>query len=202
MAALDACDADTLSTKMNQKDLRRWKRAHPGHRSFTVVSHPLERAHHVFCHRILQTGPGSYLKIRETLRRHHELAVPDHGPDADYSLANHRAAFESFLSFVEKNLAAQTAVRVDASWASQSVILSSFGDLALPDYVLRQDELVDLLPDLARRVGHAAPQSYEPQMAQSPYPLAEIYDDAIEEKISRLYQRDYMTFGFRAWNSE
>ena len=36
-----------------QKSLRHWKRKHPGHRSFTVLRHPLLRAHAAFRHKIV-----------------------------------------------------------------------------------------------------------------------------------------------------
>jgi hypothetical protein len=36
-----------------QKSLRQWKRRHPGHRSFTVLRHPLLRAHAAFRRKIV-----------------------------------------------------------------------------------------------------------------------------------------------------
>jgi LPS sulfotransferase NodH len=68
LAALDGVAPGDLPTKFNQKDLRQWKRRNKGHRSFTVLRHPLARAHAVFCERILPRGPGTFADIRKTLR--------------------------------------------------------------------------------------------------------------------------------------
>ena len=197
LAALDSVSEDELFQGMNQKQLRQWKRAMPGHRSFTVIRHPALRAHEVFCTRILSTGPGAYLKIRETLKRQFKLGLPKEGQS--YSAAAHREAFEGFLAFLKANLAGQTAIRVDASWATQSVTLSSFGDFVLPDRVIREDEMEESLADLARRAGHAAPPMPKPSEEQGEFGLGDIYDAALEELVADVYQRDYLMFGFAAW---
>lgn len=199
MAALDGVAPGALPSKMNQKDLRQWKRQHPGHRSFTVLRHPAARAHHVFCARILDDGPGSYRQIRELLRKRFKLPIPKAAPDDSYGRADHRAAFVAFLDFVRMNLAGQTPVRVDAAWGTQAQALAGFGDFVLPDLVLREEELAEALPDLARRLGRdtaAAPSAAAPD---SPHALADIYDDEIEALVADVYQRDYMMFGFGPW---
>ena len=116
-----------------------------------------------------------------------------------YSAAAHREAFEGFLAFLKANLAGQTAIRVDASWATQSVTLSSFGDFVLPDRVIREDEMEESLADLARRAGHAAPPMPKPSGEQGEVGLGDIYDAALEELVADVYQRDYLMFGFAAW---
>ena len=45
-----------LPTRLNQGALRRWMRGKPGHRRFTVLRHPVARAHAAFCERILVPG--------------------------------------------------------------------------------------------------------------------------------------------------
>ncbi len=200
MAAADGLAPEELPTKLNQKQLRQWKRGMAGHRSFTVLRHPAARAHHVFCSRILSTGPGSFTKIRETLKRQFKLPLPQGEPGDGYTLAHHREAFEGFLAFLKANLAGQTAIRVDGSWCSQSVALASFGDFALPDAVLREDELDQALPELARRVGREGLDPIVPEALAGPFSLADIHDNALEELIADVYQRDYMMFGFEPWN--
>lgn len=199
LAALDGVKPGSLGTKMNQKQLRQWKRRNPGHRSFTVLRHPLARAHAVFCRRILDTGPGSYLQIRETLRRQFKLPIPNSWPRANYSRADHRAAFAVFLEFVRANLAGQTAIRVDAGWCSQSQVLAGFGDFVPPDVILREDEMPTLLPQLAGHVGHDTPPAPALAAPEAPHALADIYDADLEAQAADIYQRDYMMFGFRAW---
>lgn len=201
MGALDGVDDADLHTRMNQKQLRQWKRKHPGHRSFTVLRHPARRAHACFCERILGTEPGSYTQIRETLRRRFKVPIPKGEPDASYTVADHRHAFEAFLEFLRANLAGQTGIRVDATWCTQSQALNSFADFVLPDQVLREHDIQKALGDLARQVGHAAPPDVTESAADSPYTLDEIYDDQLEQLIADVYQRDYMMFGFKPWSA-
>lgn len=199
LAALDGVSVDQLETKMNQKQLRKWKRAAPAHRSFTVLRHPIARAHAVFCAKILDTGPGSYAQIRETLRKQFKLPIPKNFPAPGYSLADHRAAFEGFLEFLRVNIAGQTGLRVDAAWCTQSHAISGFGEFALPDFILREDELEGMLPVIATLQGHPNPPAPEPATGDVPYTLDQIYDAQLEELTAEIYQRDYMMFGFGPW---
>lgn len=201
LAALDGVSRGELRRKMNQKDLRGWMRDHPGHRRFTVLPHPLDRAHHAFCTKILSSGPGHFGQLRRSLRKNFGLPIPEEMPDAGYCVADHRKAFSVFLEFVKANLAGQTALRVDAYWCTQSQILQGFGEFALPDVVIRASDVDTDLPALAARVGceaMALPQVPAPDV---PFDLAEIYDDALEAQIADVYQRDYMMFGFGPWRS-
>ncbi len=199
LARLDGVMRDALTTGMNQKHMRQWKRDRPGHRSFTVLRHPAARAHAVFCQRILSTGPGSYARIRETLRRQFKLDIPRDGANRNYTLATHRAAFVTFLEFLRSNLAGQTALRVDAAWCTQAQALSGFAEFASPDHILREDELHRALPALAHQFGHTAPPAPGAAVADTPFALADIHDDEIENRIADIYQRDYLMFGFGPW---
>lgn len=200
MAAVDGVDEDALLTKMNQKDLRQWKRQHPGHRSFTVLRHPVARAHDAFCRHILSTGKGSYLQLRKTLVRRYKLPLPEDGPDAGYDLAAHRQAFGAFLVFLKGNLQGQTAIRVDASWCTQAQAITGFGELCLPDQLIREDEMAEALPALARAAGgDGAADVPNDGVGDAPFALADIYDGEIEKLARDAYQRDYMSFGFSDW---
>ena len=200
LAALDGAEISDLRTKASQKELRKWLRGHPEHRSFTVLRHPVVRAHAVFCSRILPVGEGSFLAIRDTLRRQFKLPIPKGAPDETYTRADHRAAFEGFLSFVKANLAGQTGMRTDAAWASQSQALTGFAEFVLPDVVLREAELSEALPALAARFGKTAPFLTD-QPEAGPYRLDEIYDPELEAQVAAIYKRDYLLFGFEAWQS-
>jgi LPS sulfotransferase NodH len=202
MAGLDNVTPEGLIQKMNQKQLRQWKRGNPGFRSFTVLRHPAARAHSVFCRRILQKGGSSYGGIRETLRRQFKLPLPKDGPDGSYSKADHYAGFSQFLTFLQANLAGQTSVRVDAEWASQSQALSGLAELGAPDLVLREEELAEALPALAQKLGRATPHQPKPAPEDHPYRLEDIWDAALEKQVSSLYQRDYVMFGFAPWQAQ
>ncbi|AXI44677.1 nodulation protein NodH [Sulfitobacter sp. SK012] len=199
LAALDGVQPTDLLSRMMQKDLRRWKRRTVGHRSFTVLRHPVSRAHEAFCHRILNTGKGGYAQLRQTLIRRYKMPLPATMEDAGYDLMAHRTAFKAFLSFLKGNLAGQTAVRVDQSWCTQSQTVQGFGDFALPDLILRESEIADTLPQLAETLGYpetTAPESAGPNTA---FLLDDVYDEEIEKLTGQVYQRDYMMFGFGSW---
>lgn len=199
MAALDHVAPEGLIQGMNQKQLRQWKRGSKGFRSFTVLRHPAARAHAVFCRRVLQTGEGSYRAIRGTLRRQFGLPLPEEGPGAEYSQAQHREAFSAFLEFVRANLSGQTSIRVDAEWASQSQALTGFAELGPPDMLIREEEMAEDLPALARKLGRMEPGPVPAATPDEPFALADIYDEALEALISSVYQRDYLGFGFGPW---
>lgn len=199
LAALDGVGVDDLLTKMSQKDLRQWKRRHPGHRSFTVLRHPVQRAHDAFCRHILTTGKGSYVQLRGTMMRRYKMPLPPDGPDETYDLSAHHAAFAAFLKFLKGNLSGQTAIRVDAAWCTQAQAIVGFGELCLPDRIIREDTLAAELAQLAHATGITDIPEVAESEADHPFALAEIYDDEIEALAADAYQRDYMTFGFSRW---
>ncbi|MCE0505472.1 sulfotransferase domain-containing protein [Roseivivax sp. GX 12232] len=197
LAALDGVDEDALVTKFSQNTLRHWKRARPGHRSFTVIRHPLARAHDAFCTKILATGPGSFGKIRAHLVKTYGLPLKE--DPADYSLEDHREAFTGFLRFCKANLAGQTPIRTDGHWASQSQTLLGMAEFTFPDMVIREEEMAAYLPALALQVGCPAAPDPEPRPTQAPFGLAQVYDDTLEALAQEAYARDYTMFGFSDW---
>lgn len=192
-----------LRQKFTQKTLREWQNTHVGHRSFTVLRHPVARAHAAFCDCILGDGPDSFPGIRANLRKVHKLPIPEVAPDlADhttYDDAAHRVAFLGFLQFLRNNLAGQTAIRVDPAWASQLTLLQGMALISLPDMIVREESLAKDLAVLATQVG----------VEQIPVPgatdhkdhhrLVAIYDSEIEEMTRAAYARDYAAFGFGDW---
>ena len=198
LGALDGVDAADLPSPENQKALRQWKRRHAGHRSFTVLRHPVARAHRVFCDKILTSGPGSYVEIRKVLRNFFKIPLPERMTDA-YDKTAHRDAFLAFVSFLKKNLAGQTQIRVDAHWATQAAVLQGMAQFGLPDLVLREEEIGSELPRLAQTVGYENAANPEEDTCETPFALTEIYDSDIETRVKEVYQRDYMMFGFGPW---
>ncbi|MBY6113795.1 nodulation protein NodH [Mameliella alba] len=199
LAALDGVGWGKLEDKFTQASLRAWKRERPGHRSFTVLRHPVARAHDAFCNKILTTEKGSFQGIRKVLRRAHNLPIPEGEPGADYDVNAHREAFTAWLEWVRANLNGQTALRVDGHWATQAQCLQGMAEFTLPDMIVREDEMAAYLPALALQVGHADPPDPEPVPTRAPFALAQIYDDQIESLGREAYQRDYVMFGFDNW---
>lgn len=199
LAALDGVERSALITKMSQKDLRQWKRRQGKHRSFTVLRHPVERVHDTFCRRILATGKGSYAGLRETLVRRYKLPLPDDPADRGYDTGAHRKAFLSFVTFLKGNLAGQTAIRVDQEWCTQAQTVKGFADFALPDRLIRHDDLESELAELCDTLGLKDAPQPGPAPRPEPHALDQIYDAEIEDAVARVYQRDYMMFGFDRW---
>lgn len=174
-----------------QKSLRQWKRSFPGHRSFTVVRHPLARAHAVFCTHILGSQQQDF---RNMLSRQHGLNLPKIGsgyadPDA------HKAGFIAFLRFVKKNLGGQTSVKVDTHWASQTAVLQGFAQFQGPDAVLREDRLAAGLEWLCQEIGATAP-ALPTALEAEPVPLTALWDEELEVACRDAYGRDYIGFGY------
>lgn len=201
LAAVDAEPVETLATAMNQKALRKWKRLHPGHRSFTVLRHPAARAHHVFCRHFLADGPETFPEIRKALARQYDVALPAGAPGEGWRAEDHRAAFVGFLGFIARNLAGQTPIRVDPAWASQAQVIAGFGQVIQPDHLLRESQLALGLALLGEEIGRDVPPLPE-TAPDAPFTLAEIYDDSVEAATQAAYQRDYMLFGFGPWGAE
>lgn len=200
LARLDGEETGALVTGMNQKGLRNWKRAHPGHRSFTVLRHPVARAHTVFCG--LLTGTGPTPDLRKALVEQHGVPLPEPGMPAQmWDVSTHRAGFLSFLGFLRKALAGQTPLKVAAAWATQSQVLAGFSQVIQPDHILRERQLIRGLQHICAEIGYRAPDL--PEVAEdTPHALADIYDASIEKAARAAYQRDYLQLGFSSWGEE
>jgi LPS sulfotransferase NodH len=199
LAQIDACDQEQLYQNMNQKALRQWKRKFVPNRAFCVLRHPVARAHFSFCKTILSTGPGSFSKIRRTLRNRFKLPIPEQMPDEAYTVVSHREAFKAYLKFVKANLAGQTAIRQDAHWATQASVVAGFAGHMMPDLVLRESELPTGLAELGTKIGRQKLPEFQVKAPETPFALADIYDAEIEAMCKDIYQRDYTVFGFSGW---
>lgn len=199
LSDLDAAEPGDLTAKFTQRTLRQWKRRNKGHRSFSVIRHPVARVHSVFCNRIVSTGKGSFGEIRQTLRQKYKLPIPARNDKGTYTLNQHREAFKLFLDFLQANLAGQTSIRIDQTWASQCVVIEGTATFALPDMVVREEDMQTQLPMLAKMVGHPSPTAPDAAPEDTPHPLHAVYDDEIEQKVNSVYTRDYMMFGYGPW---
>lgn len=176
-----------------QQTLRKWQRSHKSQRSFTVLRHPLARIHATFCEKILPTDGAAYIEIREQLRRHHNVPLK---ASADAPGYEHKAAFEAFLEFVQRNLNGQTSIRVDPWWTTQTAVIQGFSDLRMPDALIREEDLADGLAQICAQAGiaeiPAVPGDTDPHLPR----LMDIYDGTLEQRARKIYQRDFLNFGF------
>lgn len=169
-----------------QKSLRQWKRGHAGHRSFTVLRHPVDRAWAAFKD---AQGSGLGQEQRNVLGRVHGVAFPKQGYA---SVEEERAAFVAFLRFLKRNLAGQTGFKTPAGWATQTAITQGFALFNGPDAMLREDRLAEGLEWLCAEIGVAMP----PLREAGPSGVLAVLDAEVEDAAREAYQRDYMGFGF------
>jgi hypothetical protein len=179
----------------DNKSLRQWKRAHPGHRAFTVVRHPLLRAHVAFREKILS---GQLADHRRVLMTAYKARLPDPGqpfPDAKAE----REAFLIFLNYCRLATSGQTGQRVDPNLASQTAILQGFAGFQPLDLVIREDRLAQGLGFLASDVGTDPPDLPAGDVVATA--LAAIYDSSLDTAAEAAYSRDYLGFGFGPWRA-
>ncbi len=183
-----------ISTDFDRKSLRQWKEARPGYRSFTVLRHPLARAHEMFCAFL---SSNLQPDLRPYLAKFHFLPLPAQG-QAFASDDDFRTAFLVFLNFLKRNLAAQTGLKVLTQFASQTAILQGFSAIGLPDLIIREGDLPRDLGRLADDVGLPAPH-IAPDPAPSYPSLASIYGPDLDTAARAAYDKDYTGFGFGPW---
>jgi LPS sulfotransferase NodH len=170
--------------------LRDWMAENQPHRRFTVLRHPVARAHAAF--RAIFVD-GIFPGLQDQLGRSHKIRL---APDAIADLSAQRAAFVGFLDFLRANLKGQTARRVEPIWASQAASLQGYAEFAIPDVVIRESDLARGLARLCEDIGLTAPP---PPIAEDPVGLAALYDSEVEELVREAYPRDYLLFGFGAY---
>ena len=202
LAALDGAPA---VAGFNWKSIRSWRDDRPGHRSFTVLRHPLSRAHAAFCDHVLPTGPGAFNDLRNNLIRTFGLPVPGQMPrgvaEPGWTDADHAAAFRVFLTFLKANLGGQTALRTDPSWASQTNVLQGLCQSVPPDMILREDRLAADLAILAWQVGRDDAPEVAEVTDRHAARLAAIHTPDLEAAAREAYARDYGNFGFADWTA-
>jgi LPS sulfotransferase NodH len=187
-------DFGGVTEGFDQKTLRAWKTAHPGHRSFAVIRHPLLRAHVAFHDRIVS---GKLANHRLTLIRAYKAKLPEPGEPFPSLEAEH-TAFLIFLRYARLAVMGQVGQKVDSHWASQTTILQSLASFQPIDLVIREDRLPTSLAFLAAEAGVAAPPTPAPADVAA---LAAIHDYRLEHAAEAAYARDYMGFGFDRWRN-
>ena len=197
LAELDSACPKDLKVNFSQSSLRKWKKQHTAHRSFTVLRHPVLRAHHAFCEKIIHPGENSDPRIRRHLEKNYGLVLPS--LDARFSPEQHKEAFEAFLAFLKPNLNLQTNMPVDSHWASQSAIIAGFANFCLPDQMIREHQLQETLAILCAQLGIKAVPKFEASHDETLFWLDQIYDSEIEGAVQETYHRDYIMFGFDKW---
>ncbi len=184
-----------VEENFTQGSLRQWKARHPNHRGFTVLRHPLERAHLALAALLRRRDMAD---IRDALRRVYQLPLPPEGMAVDP--AEWGALLHAFIGWLRGNLNNQTHVRIALIWASQSAMLQGFSGFAAPDLIMRHDRLDDDLAYLCWTAGLDMPQ-LPPEETIAPVALADIWSLQLEKIARDVYARDYNQFGFEDWRA-
>jgi LPS sulfotransferase NodH len=191
LAALDGVAEGALKRDFDAARLRDWRRAQRDRRSFTVLRHPLSRAHLAFCRKVLT---GEFGQVREHLARLYGVALE--GDATGLPPDQHRSAFLAFLRFCKASLSGQTGLQPWPIWASQAAVLEGFGAVGTPDLILREDRLAAGLAHLCAELGLDCPPVPATGGAAPPMPLEAILDDEVIAAGREAYWRDYEQFGF------
>lgn len=184
-----------LIAGFTQKTLKDWLRDRPGHRSFTLIRHPLDRAYAVFRRLMLEE---EFEGLRIGLQEAWQVPVVT-GDPSSLAPGVERAAFLGVLRFLRANLNGQTPVQQNILWASQISVLQGIAQVLAPDLVARAESLEADLGYLAARIGAAAPQSGVSDTLMSDRArLMRICDREVEAAAQAAYGRDYHMFGYAA----
>lgn len=183
-----------LVTSFDRQALKAWRGERPGHRSFTVLRHPLTRAHVAFCDYLAKDW---MTELRGHIKRVHKFELPPKGTGfAD--LAAHRAGFLKFLEVIKHLHAGRTELRTPPHLATQLAAVTGFAQLQAPDHLLREERLEEGLAFLCAEAGVALRPL--PEVSEKePFALADLYGRDIEAAAREAYGRDYNAFGYGDW---
>ena len=195
LAALDQVSSDELPTGFTQKTLRQWKRQRPGHRSITVVCHPVSRSYWAYC-RLISEGEETQ-PMRRALEKKLGKALP-RLDSTDGDQQGNRNGYLAFLELVRATMSGQTALHPKSDWISQVRLLQDISKFAAPDIVIRADHLESSLRWVCGEIGVQAETMPGPNNCADSG-LSRIYNRSVEKATKAAYQKDYMMFGFGPW---
>ncbi len=184
-----------LITSFDRPSLRKWREGNVGQRSFTVLRHPLARAHAAWCDFLDKDWMP---ELRPYLKRVHKFELPPKAQKGFASADDHRAGFMVFLELIRHIQAGRTELRTPAQLATQWATVSGFAQVQGPDFTLREDRLAEGLAFVCAEAGlEMKPLPPEPECL--PYDLGELYGPDMEKAAREAYGRDYTAYGFADW---
>lgn len=197
MAQVDGGSPDDLLRDFSPDGWRDWQAGHAGHVAFSLIRHPLDRAHHIYRTQVLH---GARENVRLWMKRVHDVTLPDKSQIAEYGVADHRAGFSAYLRFVHACLNSQTSIPVQPAWDTQTALLAGIVTQCPLSLVLTADRFAAAVPALSQMLGRALPP-YAPQRVINRLTLDSIYDAKIEGLGRAAYSADYLALGFDDWRA-
>lgn len=200
MAAIDGSGQRDLRSDFTPQTWRAWLHDNPKRMTFSVLRHPLQRAHDVFVEQVLL---GKRVNVRDFIERSCGLELPREEAELNnWPLTAHRSAFLGYLDFVKANLNGQTSLQIRAIWASQARLIEAITSQCPLHRLLREEDLVRDLPALGQGLGLAFPDYDPSRKPRAKLELATIYDTDLERACRKAYIRDYELLGFADWSGE
>ena len=185
-----------LQADFTAQGWRAWQRAHPRRSVFTVLHHPLVRAHEVYLRQVVH---GQRANVRAYICRVCTACTcPRKTRWTGMTQAMHRAGFLAFLRFVAANLNGQTAIKVLPAWASQTKVIEGVTGQAPLHHLLHVDELSRDLPGLGRDLRLDLP-GFTPVEQPRRFTLGMIHDPEVAAAGRAAYALDYEALGFEDW---
>ena len=184
-----------LVTSFDRQSLRKWREGKARPRSFTVLRHPLARAHAAWCEVLDKDWMP---ELRPYLKRVHKFDLPPRNQKGFATIEEHRAGFLVFLDLIKHILAGRTELRTPPQLASQLATVNGFAMVQAPDFLLREDRLEEGLRFVCDEAGlDMKPLPQEPE--SPPFQLADLYGPDLEKAAREAYGRDYAAYGFGNW---
>ena len=184
-----------LVTSFDRQSLRKWREGHEGQRSFTVLRHPLTRAHAAWCEFLEKEWMP---ELRPYLKRVHKFDLPPKGQKGFATAAEHRAGLMVFLELVKHIQAGRTELRTPPQLASQLATVNGFAMVQAPDFLLREERLEEGLAFLCGEAGLEM-KPLPGDAEKLPFDLAALYGPDMEKAARDAYGRDYAAYGFGNW---
>ncbi|MEO6300495.1 MAG: nodulation protein NodH [Paracoccaceae bacterium] len=184
-------------TTFDRQALRKWRDGHVGHRSFTVLRHPIARAYAAYCDFLDKEWMP---ELRPYLKRVHKFDLPPKAKKGFATEAEHRAGFMVFLELIKHIHAGRTELKTPPQFATQYATVTGFGQLQSPDHLLREDRLAEGLAFVTAEAG-VTMTPLPPVTEVYPFELAAIYDADMEAAGRGAYGKDYTAFGFGDWRA-
>jgi len=198
MAQIDGGSRQDLLADFTHRQWRDWQRATPRRVAFSVLRHPLRRAHESFVDQVIL---GRRENVRAFIQRVTGQGLPSAQDDLPHwGVAQHRAAFLGYLEFVKANLNGQTALPIRPVWASQARLIEGISAQCPLHRLIQEAHLPEELPLLGKAFGQELPP-FIPIWRNPALELAEIYDPQIEAAAQAAYGHDYALLGFGPWKS-
>ncbi len=198
MAEIDGSSHRDLRADFNPRTWRDWQRDNPRRMTFSVLQHPLRRAHDVFVDQVLL---GKRVNVRDFIERSRGVELPRAEAElADWPQDAHRSAFLGYLAFVKANLNGQTSLKTRPIWASQARLIEAITGQCPLHRLVRDEDLARELPSLGQPLGVSFPDYDASRKPPPKLDLATIYDAQVEAACRAAYIRDYDMLGFADWS--